>query len=65
MEENNGINIAFKVLGERISELESEVRYERLLKEEAIKKMEDLKTVNANLASKLENVQHYIEKMEE
>lgn len=61
MEEMNGFNIAIKVLGERISELEGEVRYERLLKEEAIKKMEDFKTLNANLASKLENVQHYID----
>lgn len=65
MEENNGFNIAFKVLGERIAQLESEVRYERTMKEVAENKVERLASENAKLAGMLEKVQHYIEKMEE
>lgn len=65
MEETNGINIAFKVLGERIAQLESEVRYERLMKEEAQKQLDAFKPEHARLIAKLEKVQHYIERMEE
>lgn len=65
MEEMNGFDIAVKVLGERIAQLESDVRYERLMKEEAAKKVEALANENARLVTMLDNVHQYIEKMEE
>lgn len=64
MEETNGINIAIKVLGEKIEQLESDLRYERILKENAEKKVESLEAENAKMASELADVQRYIEKME-
>ena len=65
MDEINGFNIAVKVLGERIAQLESEARYERIMKEDAVKKLETLAAENAKLAKTLDKVQHFIERMEE
>lgn len=65
MDEINGFNIAVKVLGERIAQLESEARYERIMKEDAVKKLEVLAAENTKLAKMLEKVQHFIERTEE
>lgn len=65
MEEINGFNIAVKVLGERIAQLESEARYERIMKEDAVKKLEALAAENTKLAKMLDKVQHFIERTEE
>lgn len=72
MEEMNGYNVAVKVLGERIAALETDVRYERALKEEAKKKAEKLEDMYAKLdyecevmRSKLAEVERYIKRMEE
>lgn len=64
MEENNGIATVMKVLGEKIIQLESDLSYERLCKENAEHRAANLAEENANLARKLEGVQHYIERME-
>ena len=65
MGEMTGFEIVIKALGEKIAALETDVRYERALKEEAKRKAEKLETENAELASMLEKVKHYIERMEE
>ena len=65
MEENNGFNIAVKVLGERIAQLEHELRIERYYKEEYKNKAEMLEVDNKELCNRLGKVQHYIERMEE
>ena len=69
MEENNGINIAINVLGEKIAQLETEVRCERYLKEEAertlLNRISELEKENNSLRERMTEVQHYIERMEE
>lgn len=65
MEEINGFNIAVKVLGERIAQLESELRAERYYKEQYKNKADMLDTENAELNNMLEKVRHFIERMEE
>lgn len=65
MEEINGFNIAVNVLGERIAQLEHDLRYERIMKEDAVKRVETLAAENTRLANMLEKVQHYIERTEE
>lgn len=65
MEETNGIVVAMKALGERIIQLESDIRYERLCKEAEERKVAALEEENAKLAHKLESVQKFIDRMEE
>lgn len=65
MEEMNGFDIAIKVLGEKIAQLELELRCERYAKENAEKRAEQLASENAKLAHRMTDVQLYIERMEE
>lgn len=72
MGEMTGFEIVIKTLGEKIAALETDVRYERALKEEAKKKAEKLETMCAKLnneceamRSKLAEVERYIKRMEE
>ena len=65
MEEINGFNIAVKVLGEKIAQLESELRVERYYKDEYKNKSEMLLAENMELTRRLEKVHHFVERMEE
>lgn len=65
MEENNGIVVAMKALGDKINQLESDLRFERLCKESEERKVAELKEENARLTLMLEGVQKFIERMEE
>lgn len=70
-EKYTGFEIAIKVLGERVAELEGDVRHERFLKEEANRKVEKLEAMCAKLErecdtlnAKLAEIEHYVERME-
>ncbi len=65
MEEMNGFDIAIKVLGEKIAQLEFDLRCERYAKENAQKEAKQLASENAKLAHRMTDVQLYIERMEE
>ena len=64
MDENNGILAAMKVLGDKINQLESDLRYERMCKENAEQRAAAIVEENTMLVHKLEKVQHFIERME-
>lgn len=64
MEETNGIAAVMKVLGEKIIQLESDLKYEQLSRGNAEHRAAQLAEENAKLARKLEAVQHYIDQME-
>lgn len=55
MEEINGIGAAIKVLGEKIAELESDLKYERLCRENAETRAAMLAEENTALARMLED----------
>lgn len=63
-----GVTKALNVLGEKISELESSLKYERYMKEENERGLRnlisELEKENKNLREKLNSVHKYIDQME-
>lgn len=62
MTEIKGIALAINTLGDTIANLEQELYYERLCRENAEKRANDLKEENARLTKKLNAVEDYIAK---
>lgn len=62
--EGNRIGKALEVLGEKIIALESEVKYERYLKEEAQKKCTEKDEYIAELEKTLNKIQAYVDDVE-
>lgn len=62
MEEMKGIALAINALGNTIANLEQELYYERLCKENAEKRANDLTAENERLMQKLNAVEAYISK---
>ena len=65
MEEMKGICTAINLLGERIAQLESDLRFERMMKEDATKRVDTLMSENAKLRNMLDKVQDYIDLLED
>ncbi len=65
MEEMKGLVSAINALGEKITELERSVVYERYMKEEGERRISELEKENNHLREKLNAVHTYIERMEE
>ena len=65
----NGVATALNALGEKITELESSLKCERYLKDEAertlLNRISELEKENHTLREKLDAVHIYIERMEE
>lgn len=64
MEEINGIEAVMKVLGEKIILLESDLKYAKLYSENAERHAAQLAEENTKLVHKLDEVKHYIDRME-
>ena len=62
MEEMRGIALAINALGNTIANLEQELYYEQLRRENAEKRANDLTAENERLAQKLHAVEAYIAK---
>ena len=62
MEEMKGIGTAINALGNTIANLEQELYYERLRRENAETRANDLATENERLTKKLNAVESYISK---
>ena len=62
MEEMKGIGTAINALGNAIAQLEQDLYYERLRRENAENRSEQLQTENDNLTKKLNAVEEYISK---
>ena len=62
MEETKGIAIAINALGNTIANLEQELYYERLCRENSEKRVNELTAENERLTQKLNAVESYIAK---
>lgn len=65
MENNAGLLKAFEVLGAKIIELETDVNYERLVKESLERQNRDILKDNVELRSKVDAVKAFINTAEE
>lgn len=61
MEDMNGIAVAVNILGERIAKLESELHFERLMREQAETRIKQLEGENIGLVKR---IKAYAEQME-
>jgi len=64
MEEMKGISYAINTLGNTIAQLEQELYYERLCRENAENRAKDLAKENERLKNKLEAVESYINEVD-
>lgn len=64
-EKKTGLEKAFEALGNRIVELEREKNYERIMKEDSEREVKRLTEENAQLRSKLNAVEEFINTAEE
>ena len=64
MEEMKGIGFAINALGSTIAQLEQELYYERLCRENAENREKELAKENARLTQKLNAVESYISEVD-